>query len=75
MPTSPERQRRPYWNQGNERFLADMAQRSSCVFIEEQVRAWSPPQHGLGVIGNHRYHGKKSGVSFFPIFNFITSSL
>jgi hypothetical protein len=34
-----------YWD-----ILIHLAQRSSCVLIEEQVRAWIPPQCGLGVI-------------------------
>jgi hypothetical protein len=32
------------------------------------VSALNPPQRGLGVISNHRGHGKKSGVTLVDYF-------
>jgi hypothetical protein len=42
--------------------------RSSRLLIEGRVSALNPPQRGLGVISNHRGHGKKSGVTLVDYF-------
>jgi hypothetical protein len=39
------------WHRGIKCFLVHLAQISSSTLIADQVRAWNPPQRGLGVIG------------------------
>jgi hypothetical protein len=51
-----------------------MDQISSRVLIEEQVRALSPPQRGLGMIGKSLIPLEKIWCLFFPLVNFIASS-